>query len=140
LLFLPYPVAVMHDLVADQLSSDDGDANVALAASDACARVCRTLTRTLGAIGSQALLKRALLQAQTEHPALRAVVVGEGTDVGLEGIAEAAAMHGEPSVVAGLETLLGALLALLGRLIGKDMVARLVAQSASMMMADEEDK
>ncbi len=130
----------MHGLVADQLSSDDGDANVALAASDACARVSGTLTRTFGAIGSRALLKRALSQAQAEHPALRTVVVGDGANVGLEGIAEAAATHGKPSVVAGLETLLSALLALLGRLIGKDMVARLVAQSASMMMVEEEDK
>jgi hypothetical protein len=43
-------------------------------------------------------------------------------------------------LIARLETLLSALLANLGRLIGRDMVARLVAQSASAAVMEEEQK
>jgi hypothetical protein len=128
----------MRRLAADQLSPDNGAQGTAVAAGVACERICRTLVRTLGSIGSRALLTRALSQAQAEHPALKEVSIGAKADVALDGISLAAAAHGEPAVVAGLETVLSSLLALLGRLIGKDMVARLVAQSAPMVTAEDD--
>jgi hypothetical protein len=130
----------MRGRAADQLSHDDGAEGTAVAAGVACERICRTLARTLGAIGSRALLTRALSQARAEHPALQDLSISAKADVALDGISLAAAAHGEPAVVAGLETVLSELLALLGRLIGKDMVARLVAQSAPMVMVEEDDK
>jgi hypothetical protein len=89
-------------------------------------------------MGSRALLARALSHARTEHAALNEVSVSRRANVALEGVARASEAHGEWSVVAGLETVLGALLALLARLIGVDMVARLVAQSVPIGMADED--
>lgn len=131
---------LMRGAAADTPSSDDGAWEIALAAGAACERVCRTLTRTVGAIGSRALLTRALSQAQVEHKALKEVSVGTHSDIALDGISLAAVAHGESAVIAGLETVLGALLALLGRLIGEDMVARLVAQSAPMGILEEDEK
>jgi hypothetical protein len=131
---------MMRGLVADQRSPDDGAAKTAIASADACERICGALTRVLGATGSRALLTRALSQAQAEHPALENVVMSSSHDVRLQGVATASAANGEPAVVAGLETVLSALLANLGRLIGRDMVARLVAQSASAKWVDEVEK
>jgi hypothetical protein len=131
---------MMVELAADPLSPDDGAQGTAVAAAVACERMCRTLARSLGAIGSRALLTRALSQAQAEHPALQEVSISAKADVALHGISIATAAHGEPAVIAGLETVLGALLALLGRLIGKDMVARLVAQSAPMVVVEEDER
>jgi hypothetical protein len=130
--------ALMRGLAAEQQTPEDSAAEAAVAAGFACERMCRTLSRTLGAIGSRALLTRALSQAQAEHRALKDVSVSANAAVALDGISFATAAHGTPAVVAGLEGVLSALLALLGRLIGKDMVARLVAQSAPVMMAEED--
>jgi hypothetical protein len=47
--------------------------------------------------------------------------------------------YGAPAVAAGLEAVLERLLGLLGRLIGDDMVARLVEQSAIVGTKDDED-
>lgn len=130
----------MVELAAEPLPPDEGAQGTARAAAVACERMCRTLARSLGSAGSRALLTRALSQAQAAHPALQEVSISAKADVALEGIFLATAAHGEPAVIAGLETVLGALLALLGRLIGKDMVARLVAQSAPMVMVQEDDR
>jgi hypothetical protein len=131
---------LMRGLATEQLTPEDSAPGTAVAAAFACERMCRTLSRTLGAIGSRALLMRALSQAQAEHRALKEVSVSAKAAVALDGISLATAAHGEPAVVAGLEGVLSALLALLGRLIGKDMVARLVAQSAPLVIAEEGDK
>jgi len=130
----------MRGVVADQLSPDDDAAGTAIAAADACERICRTLTRVLGAAGSRALLARALVEAQAEHPALRGIVISSSPAVALRGVAAASASYGEPAVISGIELLLAELLALLGRLIGTDMVARLVAQSTPAELVEEEEK
>jgi hypothetical protein len=125
--------------MADE-SLDDGAEGAALAAAAACERICRSLTQSFGFKGSRALLTRALSRAQIEHAALREVSVSSRSDVALDGVARAAQSHGESGVVAGLETLLSALFALLARLIGSDLVARLVAQSAPGGMAVEDGR
>jgi hypothetical protein len=126
--------------MADEQPSDDGAEGAALAAAAACEGIYRSLTHSLGFIGSRELLARALSRAQTEHWALQEVSVSSRTDLTLEGVARAAESHGESDVVAGLETLLSALFALLARLIGVDMVARLVAQSAPIAMAQKHNR
>jgi hypothetical protein len=126
--------------MAEEQQFDDGAEGAALAAAAACERICRSLTRSLGFVGSRALLARALSRAQTEHSALKEVCVSSRLDVALDGVARAARSHGESGVVAGLETVLSALFALLARLLGLDLVARLVAQSAPIGMARENDR
>jgi hypothetical protein len=93
-------------------------------------RVCRGLSRSLGAEGSAALLTRAILQAEVAHPLLRDIRVGRGDEPILGGLDELVALHGNEKVDAALESMLTTMLALLGRLIGKDMVPRLLEPMA----------
>jgi hypothetical protein len=124
-------------LSADELSTDETEGS-SIAAGDACERILRTLTRIVGSAGSRALFTRALAQTQAEHAALRDIAISTGDEVELQGIAESSASYGDAAVVEGLETLLSALLELLGSLIGADMVVRLVAQSAPMELVEGE--
>jgi hypothetical protein len=119
--------------MAREQSFDDGAEGAALAVAAVCERICQSLTRSVGFMGSRALLARALSRAQTEHPVLRGVSISSRSDIGLDGVARAARSHGASGVVAGLETVLSALFALLARLLGVDMVARLVALSVPML-------
>jgi hypothetical protein len=111
----------------------------ALAAHAASERTYRSLTRSLGSTGAQALLTRALAQAQAEHTILKELRVGRPPEVGLVGVTELIQAHGALAVAAGLEAVLETLLGLLGRLIGHDMVAQLVEQTAPVGTRDDED-
>jgi hypothetical protein len=93
-------------------------------------RVCRGLSRSLGADGFAALLTRAILQAEVAHPLLRDIRVGRGDEVILGGLDDLVAQHGSENVDAALESMLTTMLGLLGRLIGDDMVPRLLEPMA----------
>jgi hypothetical protein len=112
----------------DESEAPDGSA---LAVLEACERTYRELTRRLGQTGSNALLTRALAQARTEHPVLKEIRIGGSSKASLDGVTEAVQVHGVPKVAAGLEATLEKLLDLLSRLIGADMVVRLVESSAN---------
>lgn len=115
-------------LVAREAAQGDAP-DIAAAAYAACERAYRALSRWLGANGSHALFTRALAQTQAEHLLLRDIRVRTRSESGLEGVTESIQVHGAAAVAAGLESLLVALLELLGRLLGEDMAARLVEQS-----------
>lgn len=116
-----------------------GDArDSALAVRVACEQAFRDLTHSLGVNGFQALLARAMTQVQGVHPSLLPLRVGRQLSPSLEGLGQSIEAHGTPAVVAGLDALLEALLALLGRLIGTDMVARLVEHGATVDTYDED--
>jgi hypothetical protein len=117
-------------LVARAAVTSDGRDGSSLAVLAACERTYRELTRRLGQTGSSALFTRALAQAQAEHPALKEIRVGSSSKASLDGVSEAVQAHGVPQVTAGLEAVLETLLGLLSRLIGDDMVVRLVESSA----------
>ena len=117
-------------LVARASSADNGQNDPSLAVQTACERTYHELTRRLGQTGSSALLTRALVQAQTEHPVLKEIRLGGSSKTTLNGVKEAVQAHGVPAVAAGLEATLEKLLGLLSRLIGDDKVARLVESSA----------
>jgi hypothetical protein len=123
---------------AHERPSEEGTTATALQVAVACERMCRTLTRSLGAIGSRVLLERALSQAQAEYAVLREVGINTRGELALIGVELAVVAHGETAVVAGLEMVLSALLALLERLIGRDLVARLVAQSVPTIIHEDE--
>ena len=84
------------------------------------------LSRWFGPYGYHALLTRAIAQARSDHPALAIVRVGPPEAPYLDGLAEAAHAHGDAATLAGVTTLLAALLELLGRLIGADLVMTFV--------------
>jgi hypothetical protein len=105
----------------------------------ACERAYRELARSFGAAGSLALLTRALTQAQTDHPALKDIRVNRQSEPALDQVTGVVEAYGAPAVAAGLEAVLETLLGLLGRLIGDDMVVRLLEQSATAGRQDDED-
>ncbi|MEO8336024.1 MAG: hypothetical protein ABI664_13685 [bacterium] len=113
-----------------------GALGAALAASEAA---CRELARSLGGAGFNALLTRALLQAEAEHPLLKDIHVGHSGEPILGGAAEIVAAHGPAAVAAALEAMLAIMFGLLGRLIGDDMVPRLVERKAPDGMNAKED-
>ena len=110
-----------------QSYTPDGSVGAAQAAVE---RTYHELARILGPTGSRALLTRALAQAQTEHPILEEIRIGGHAAPALEDVTALARAHGGPAVAAGLEALLESVIGLLGRLIGPDVVARLVERGA----------
>lgn len=97
---------------------------------DACEhaldQLSERLARWFGAFGYHALLVRALAHARREHPALAAVTAGEPHAPALGGLDDAARAHGTEATAAGARAVLTAVLAVLGRVIGDDMILYLV--------------
>jgi hypothetical protein len=102
-------------------------------------RACRELSRSLGAAGFNVLLTRALAQAESAHPLLKDIKVTRNGAAMLGGIPELVETHGAPAVAAGLEAMLSTIFGLLGRLIGDDMVPRLIENAASDATHDDEE-
>jgi hypothetical protein len=126
-------------LVASEATQSDAPESAALAAHAACERTYRELTRTIGVSGSETLLLRALARTQTQYPLLTKVRIGRLATPDLDGVTAMVQAHGAPEVAAALEAVLETLLDLLGRLIGEDMVVRLVEQSAPIVTQDDRD-
>lgn len=92
-------------------------------------RLSEALARWFGAFGYHALLARAFAHARLEHPALAGVTVGDPHSPALAGLEAATAAHGVDAVAKGAEAVLAAVIALLGRVVGDDMVPYLVEPS-----------
>lgn len=118
-------------LVARAGAPSDAPDSAALALHKTFELTYRELTRSIGPTGSHALLTRAVAQLRAEHPLLNDIRVGRQSEPALDGVVAVVQARGAPAVAAALEAVLEALLDLLGRLIGDDMVARLVEQSTS---------
>jgi hypothetical protein len=121
---------------AAQAKTSNGAAPPVYAATE---RACRQLSRSLGPSGFNALLRRALAHTEIEHPLLKEIRLGRPTEPFLGGVTAIAATHGEAAVITALEAMLETLFGLLGRLIGDDMVPRLVEQGAHAGTHDDED-
>ena len=126
-------------LAARTTVSGDTPEAIALGVQSACERIYRELGRSVGPAGAVALVTRALVGAQAEHPLLKEIRLGGQSEAALDGVAGAIQAHGAPAVVAALEALLETLLGLLGRLIGEDLVELLVDRSAPIKTQLAED-
>lgn len=113
-------------LIDRERASGDPPGATAIAVHAACERVYRNLTRWVGADGARGLFVRALAEVQPKHPILSGITVDMPAAGAMEGIPESIRTHGDTPVAAALDSLLVALLALLARLIGDDMVVKLV--------------
>lgn len=91
----------------------------------ACTRVSETLRRSVGEDGYSALLARALARTESEQPVLKGIRRGDAVGIHLD-VATAVDGHGAASVWTALESLLAALVDILGDLIGVDMVRSLL--------------
>jgi hypothetical protein len=120
-------------LIAREEGSMDAPATPVAAVHAACEHVYRDLSRWVGQNGSRALFIRALAEVRAQSPILADIDIRVRSAAGLDGVSESIQTHGAPAVAGALESLLQTLLALLARLIGDDMVVRLVE-------ADERDR
>ena len=99
---------------------------VAVALQRTCRHVCDTLRDSLGDDGCNALLARALARTEAHHPALMLVRRLDNTGIHLDGVIAAVEARGAVEVNVAVEALLGALMDVLGRLIGDDMATRIM--------------
>ncbi|MGQ0816130.1 MAG: hypothetical protein ACT4O1_17005 [Gemmatimonadota bacterium] len=116
-------------LVRRGLLPEDAHDPAAAAVQGATEHLYRELSRWLGVAGCQAVLTRALLNAQREHPVLEGMRIVGDAEPRLDGIEAIQERQGSRAVAEGLHALLVALLELLGRLLGEDMVVQLVQGS-----------
>ena len=107
-------------------SDDDTAARAAAAASD---RLYRELSRWVGLDGCYALFSRAFAEARTERPALGQIEIRARSEPHIDGVAETIMALGDPATAEALESMLGRLVELLGRLIGDDMARKLIERS-----------
>ena len=102
----------------------------ALALHRSYARVSDALRNTLGEAGRAALLTRALACTANAHPALKDLHVLDDDAVRLDDIVATIDTYSREAVTAAIAALVGALLAILARLIGADMAMQLIGDGA----------
>ena len=91
-----------------------------------CTRLADAMRDAMGTDGSDALLARALARTASKHPAIASVRQINGNGVQLDGVAAAVEKHGLAEVTTAVEALFEAVVDVLARLIGEDMVVRLI--------------
>jgi hypothetical protein len=102
-------------------------ASRAAAMQRAWARVSETLRRSVGEDGYNALLARALVHSEAQHPLLKNIRRADASGMRLD-VITAVEAHGAVSAGAAVESLLAAIVEILGDLIGGDMVRNLLSQ------------
>jgi hypothetical protein len=108
-----------------------GDGSAAHAVAAASDHLYHTLARWLGPDGCHALFTRALAQTRADYPALEQIYLRARSDPYLDGVSGAIAAHGDASTAEALESMLTTVVELLGRLIGKEMTAKLIDHEAT---------
>lgn len=97
------------------------------AAVIACNQLYRNVSRWVGSDGCHALFTRAFSQVRTSYPVLEKIQLRAGSDPYIEESTEAIEAVAAPATAEALETIIAAVIELLGRLIGDDMAIKLVA-------------
>lgn len=86
----------------------------------------RDLSQWVGHDGSHALFSRSFAQARARHPALADLKLSVRSEPYLTNLAKIIKAHGDSDAGAGIEAMLVALFDLLSRLIGDDILTRLI--------------
>lgn len=128
-----------RSLVRSLVAKSEDAAGEAYAMHSACERTLRRLTRSIGTVGSRALMSRALRDARKDFPILDAITLASPPAQSLEGMSAIVEAHGAPGAARALESLLAGMLGLMGRLIGDDLVGQLVRQLETEDTQDNED-
>jgi hypothetical protein len=131
------PRDLTRRLVSRAAAGCTGPDSAALAAASACELACTELSLSLGPPGFEALLRRALAQAETEFPFLGSLRVKRHGEHVFDDVARLIEEYGAASVAAALEVVLDSMFTALGRLIGDDLVARLVERDMPVAMQDD---
>lgn len=120
------PVDTARRLFAGAMADAAGPDASAAAMQRVCVRISDNLRNTLGDDGYNALLARASSRARFAHPVLADLTRDANPATRFDAIVPAVATHGVPAVGAALESLFAHLVAILGSLIGADMVLNLL--------------
>jgi hypothetical protein len=115
---------IAHHLLERETAGVSDESAVGAAMQRAYGQVSERLTRSVGEEGYSALLARALSRSQPEHPLLKHLRV-DGHRIHLD-VTAVVKGHGAQAVGEALETLLAAIVDILGGLIGADMVRNLL--------------
>jgi hypothetical protein len=121
----PYDETARRMLAREATASDTREAQIA-GAERVLAQLQEHLLRWFGPDGFHALLSRALATARKGHPALTHVHIEPGSEAKLTELAACGHAHGPAEVRDALLALVAAMLGLLSRLIGDDLVRRLL--------------
>jgi len=127
-------------LVAKAAAENGAAGATSRAYHTACERACRELSRSLGAAGFNALVTRSLALSETEYPLLKGIRLGRAGETVLGGLDDLVAQNDARKVDAALECMLATMLGLLGRLIGDDMVPRLLEPMERVDTPDQDAK
>ena len=95
-----------------------------------CTQVCDALRDSIGEDGCTALLARALARTEAHHPTLKKIRRLNGNGIHVDGVVAVIETSSIVEVTAAIEALLGALVDVLGRLIGDDMAVRIIDYDA----------
>lgn len=112
--------------VISRHAASDGKLSAAHTALATSEDLYRQLSVWVGRDGSRALLARALAQSKQDHLALKHISFRPGSEQFVDGAADAIKSHGDSTTAKSIEAMMVALLVLLARLVGADMVAKLV--------------
>lgn len=126
-------------LIAQAAGQSDAEDDAVHAAHGAFERTYQVLARSLGPAAAHELLTRAFKQTRHAHPALSDIRIDRLPEPLLGGVPELVQAHGARAVAAGLEAALEGVLGLLARLIGDDLVPRLVEQNSPAAPHRDED-
>ena len=124
-------------LITRAAAGRTGPDAAALSAHAACSLACFELSQSLGTPGFDAILRRALAQGEPEFPFLAALRLRRHAEHVFEGIPAMIEENGSAAVAAALEMVLDSMFTSLGRLIGDDLVARLVERDQGLATQDD---
>ena len=113
----------------DATGADGKGRDPVAAAERALAAVAFALSRWFGPYGYHALISRAVAEAARTEPALANVKVQSPLGSGVEGLSEAARVHGKEAVHRASLAIVTDLAGLLARLIGEDLAMNVLEQS-----------
>lgn len=114
-------IELARRLLDRELEDGRDPAQVAEAGEQVCQKLYGTLATLIGPLGFQATLSYALRHAAARHPFLDGVEAVEGGPY-LNGLAERAQDQDPVRLLEAIVSLLGEILSLLVRLIGRDLV------------------
>jgi hypothetical protein len=120
------PVDLASWLVAKEIGAEPDTDGTLAAAERACQKLSHGLSRSVSAVGSQALVSRALHVARAEFPFLEGVRAGIPPGACFEGLSERTRDVEAREAARGLVAVLGGLLGLLVKYIGDELTLRMV--------------
>ena len=122
----PATRAAAQAFLARYAAPSEDPAYAAGALYRAYAVVSMNLRSAVGDDGTDALLARAMARAEEQHPAARELRRTATANIDSGQLAAAVMTHGEPAIRAAIEEILGTVIELLTRLVGRGMAMRLI--------------